>query len=214
MPRRSLISIVFGLSVLALACSAQKPDHFKAGDVLFQDLNSPQSQAVKLATGSEFTHCGIVLEREGELVVYEAVQPVRVIPLKQWINQGVEGRVVCRRVKSSGLDPANLEKMRLVAESHLGKNYDLYFGWSDDRMYCSEYVWKIYDRGLGVELAAPRKLADYDLSHPAVQAKMAERYGDDVPLDEPVVAPSDLYQSTFLETVYDSKSGKEKQTGD
>ena len=209
MPRLILISITLGLTILALACSAQKADHFKAGDVLFQDLDSPQSQAVKLATGSEFTHCGIVLGREGELVVYEAVQPVRVIPLEQWINQGVNARVVSRRPQSIELTSERLEKMLEVAESHLGKNYDLYFGWSDDHMYCSEYVWKIYQGAIGVELAEPRQLSDYDLTHPAVQEKMAERYGDDIPLDEPVVAPSDLYQSAILETVYDSNSKTE-----
>ena len=33
-----------------------------------------------------------------------------------------------------------------------GKHYDFWFEWSDERIYCSELVWKIYRRGLGIEL--------------------------------------------------------------
>ena len=32
------------------------------------------------------------------------------------------------------------------------KDYDLYFEWSDDKIYCSELVWKIYKNGADIEL--------------------------------------------------------------
>ena len=37
------------------------------------------------ATGSPYTHCGIVFEKDGKLMVLEAVQPVGEIPLETFI---------------------------------------------------------------------------------------------------------------------------------
>jgi hypothetical protein len=33
--------------------------------------------------------------------------------------------------------------MKATGEGFLGKDYDLTFGWSDERLYCSELVWKV-----------------------------------------------------------------------
>jgi hypothetical protein len=164
----------------------------KAGDIVFQDLETSQSQALKLATGSEYTHCGVVFENDGNFVVYDAVGPVRVIPLQEWIRKGVNRHVVAKRLDTlrRSLTGETLEQMRLVAERHLGKDYDLVFDWSDDQMYCSELVWKVY------------QLGSFRLDHPVVKAKLQERYGDSVPLDQPVVAPSDLFDSENLKLVY------------
>ncbi len=62
-------------------------------------------------------------------------------------------------------------------------------------------VWKIYKEGLGVELGELRRLGDFDRSHPAVRDKLRERYGANVPLDEPVISPGALADSPLLETV-------------
>ncbi len=69
-------------------------------------------------------------------------------------------------------------------------------------MYCSELVWKI-DRHAGVELCPPRRFRDYDLEKPSVRKIIRERFGgmDKLPLDEKVVAPSDLAASPLLEPV-------------
>jgi hypothetical protein len=39
---------------------------------------------------------------------------------------------------------------------------------------------------------------DFDLTDIAVQAKMRERYGSDVPLDAPVISPVAMEQSPLL----------------
>jgi hypothetical protein len=45
---------------------------------------------------------------------------------------------------------ASILKLRQTAEGFLGRLYDLTCDWSDDRMYCSELVWKSYDSALGI----------------------------------------------------------------
>jgi uncharacterized protein YycO len=82
-----------------------------------------------------------------------------------------------------------------------GKPYDLTFEWSDDRIYCSELVWKIYDRGIGIQVGKIKKLRDFDLSNDVVKNKMKERYGDQIPLDETVISPGDMFSSKLLKTV-------------
>jgi len=80
----------------------------------------------------------------------------------------------------------------------LGRPYDLTFDWSDDRMYCSELVYKIYDRALGIKIGELQRVRNFDLTDAAVQAKMRERYGDAVPLDAPVISPAAMGQSPLL----------------
>ena len=202
--RRTALFLLSAFALLALSCSRLGDYEPKSGDILFQDLESPQSQAVKLATGSEYTHCGIVFQDGDNFVVYEAVGPVRIVPLDDWIAQGVGATYEAKRLTPLGkyLTPGALAEMREYADSQLGKPYDLVFNWSNDEIYCSEYVWKIYYEAFGLELTPLRRLGSYDLSHEAVQTKLRERYGDDVPRDEPVVSPADLFESEHLYTVF------------
>ena len=79
--------------------------------------------------------------------------------------------------------------------------YDLTFEWSDSRVYCSELVWKMYERALGIRVGELQRLRDFDLSDPVVRAKMKERYGDAVPLDEQVISPAAMFDSPLLEVV-------------
>jgi hypothetical protein len=91
-----------------------------------------------------------------------------------------------------------IKRMKNVAGVHIGKKYDPYFGWSDDRLYCSEFVWKIYKRALDVELGKPRHIKEYKLDHPDVQKKLRERYGKNIPYDEPAISPQDILECPLL----------------
>jgi hypothetical protein len=190
--------------LFAAACTRFSGYAPKAGDIVFQDLESTQGQALKLATGSQYTHCGIVFETNGNFVVYDAVGPVRMIPLQEWIRKGVNQHFVAKRLDTlrQNLTKETLEQMRKVAERHLGKEYDPVFDWGDEQMYCSEFVWKVYQEGMGLELTPLRQLGSFQLDHPIVKAKLRERYGDSVPLARPVVSPSDLFDSENLKLVY------------
>lgn len=172
------------------------------GDIIFQTSKSAQSKAIQLATGSEFSHMGIVYKNNEELFVYEAVQPVKLTPLKDWIERGENAQFVVRRLRDNRLlTPANLNRMKEVGQRFLGKDYDIYFGWSDERIYCSELVWKIYKEALGIEIGQLQTLQDFDLTHETVKEKMRERYGDQIPLLEKVISPASMIQSELLFTV-------------
>ena len=135
--------------------------------------------------------------------VFEAVQPVKLTPLADWVARGQGGHFVTKRLRdaATALTPAALARLKAAGQPLLGHNYDLYFGWSDDRIYCSELIWKMYDRGLHRQLGQLQHLRDFDLSHPAVQAKLRERYGNSLPLAETVISPVSLFNSPELVTV-------------
>ena len=192
------------LVLLAAACSSDGQYLPKDGDVVFQVSQSAQSRAIQLATGSPYSHMGIVYLREGEPFVFEAVQPVKLTPLRDWIKRGKGGQFVAKRLRDSRtlLSPQVLQQMKSIGEEFSGRDYDVYFEWSDERMYCSELVWKIFKRGAGIEIGTLAKLGDFDLSPPAVKEKLHERFGDAVPLSETVISPSSMFESPMLETVF------------
>lgn len=177
------------------------PQIWRDGDVVFHRSRSSQSRAIALATGSEWTHCGIVFQEKGAWKVLEAVQPVRAVSLESWIKRGEKGLFAVKRLKNGSLSEAQLKKMKTEGRAFLGKNYDWAFGWSDDKIYCSELVWKIYKNGAGIELCPTQRLGDFDLESPEVRQKIRERWGEKLPLEEPVVPPSALFSSSILEAV-------------
>ena len=174
---------------------------FREGDVVFTGSPAGQGAAIMAATGSPFTHCGIVFRNAGEWMVLEAVQPVRTVTLAHFIAHANPATFAVKRLKAP-LDPAAVQKARKWAEAQIGKNYDARFQWGDDKLYCSELVWKIY-REAGIELCAPRHFTDYHLDDPQVKKLLDERYGgaSHLPKDEKVVAPSDLAASPLLTAV-------------
>jgi hypothetical protein len=99
------------------------------------------------------------------------------------------------------LTPEVLQKMKQVGESFAGKNNDLTFEWSDEKIYCSELIWKIYQRATGLEIGQLEKLSSFDLSNDAVKKIMKERYGDKIPANEIVISPVSVFNSELLETV-------------
>ena len=91
--------------------------------------------------------------------------------------------------------------MKAVAEKYKGKHYDPFFEWSDERIYCSELVWKIYQEVTGMELGKLQQLKDFDISSEPVKQKLKERYGSKIPLQESVISPAAIFESPLLKTV-------------
>ena len=173
------------------------------GDLIFQSSQSKQSQAIEIATDSKYSHCGIVFFENDVPFVYEAVQPVGKRKMTDWISSGVNQTCVIKRFK--GIDTVSnnaLLKMIKYATSHFGKNYDAYFSWTDKEMYCSELIYKTYLNGLNFKLVIPKMLRDFNLDAPVVRKIMRERYGENIPYDQLMISPGQLYDSPYLISVY------------
>ena len=125
------------------------------------------------------------------------------IRVKRISNKLKTAGYVIKRLKNAAqvLTPTTISKMKKVGDEFIGKNYDLTFEWSDDKIYCSELIWKIYKEATGLEIGKLQKLKDFDLTNPLVRTKMRERYGNNIPLNEPVISPGAIFNSDLLITV-------------
>jgi hypothetical protein len=184
--------------------AAARPPALRDGDLVFQTSRSAQSGAVAAATSSRLTHMGVVLLQDGRPMVLEAVEPVRLTPFDAWRRRGLDGRVWVRRLRDADavLDAPALDRMRTLGHAWLGRHYDLQFRWDDDRLYCSELAWKLYDRAAGVRLGRLQRAGDLALGSPEVQRKVRERFaaGGFDPA-EPVVTPQAIFDDRRLVAV-------------
>ncbi len=207
-------TLVATLTVLAIATNTHSTATLKkktkqettaryhAGDIVFQESHSMQCEAVKAATGSQWSHCGIVLPHAGKLMVLEAVQPVQWEEIDAWKKRGNNNVMKVKRLKSdSVLTDEAIAKMVKFGEPLVGKNYDIYFNWSNTEWYCSELVWKIYKDALGLDVGTLKPLKDYNLQHPLVKEIMQQRYGSSPPLNELMISPGAIFESALLKDV-------------
>ena len=181
--------------MLFLSCAFAAPAEVRDGDLVFHRSRSEQARFLEAATHSPLTHVGVVTVREGAPWVLEAVEPVKLTPLREWADRAADGKIAIRRPKVE-VPPEGRARMEAVARGWIGRHYDLAFGWSDERLYCSELVHKLF-LVAGVELGTPHPLGDFDLSDPAVRKAAEARWGR-IPVEELVVAPVDLYLDTDL----------------
>ncbi len=202
------------LSLISAPLQAgEKPKHptydYRDGDIVLYSGSGNQAKAVKEATGSPYTHCGVVFLVKGKWWVFEAVHPVKGTPLEEFMGRDIDQYRALRLKKP--MDPeAVADKVGNWIKEQIGKPYDVKFRWENEKLYCSELVWKLYSVA-GIELCEKRAFKDYNLEAPAVARMIKQRYGGakKLPLDEPVVAPSDIAASELLiEVPRLAKAGK------
>jgi len=200
--KKLLIFAVLGLLYL-LGCGDSLAEQLRDGDIIFQTSRSEQSFAIQKATHSQYSHMGIVFFRNASPHVYEAINTVQYTLLRKWVDRGEGGHYVVKRLREADriLTSQAVKKLRQAGNKFQGKPYDSYFEWSDKRIYCSELVWKIYDRGLSIRIGRLQKVRDLDLSDPIVKTKIKERYGNKIPTDETVISPGEMFSSDLLVTV-------------
>lgn len=194
--------LIVNLSALLFVVSSASAD-LKPGDLVFKTSTSKLSMAIQLASHSRYSHMGIILFKEGKPVVFHAGPTMRYDPYEAWASSGVDGHYVVKRLKShpDGLSNSELEKIMGKVRGFEGDPYDHFFEWSDERIYCSELVWKLYDRALKIQIGERKQLKDFDLSHEEVKARMTEYYGENIPFEEPIISPAAMFDSELLYTV-------------
>ena len=170
----------------------------QAGDVLFQSLpHSPLANAIEGATGSPFSHCGIVARDDNRWVVYEAYSKVERTPLNEFLQRGRNYAFAVYRLKPE----YHGEVSSLLAEIRrdIGKPYDRRYRFDDDAIYCSKLVFMAYQETTGDELGKTVKLGD--LRWKRFRETIERIEGGPVPLERQMITPKHLSQARQLKYV-------------
>ena len=166
----------------------------REGDVIFQTSKSQQSPLIQIGTRSKITHCGIIVMRGGKPYVLETLKTLVLTPLDKFIARGEDGKYWIKR--------SSKENIKIKYAKYLGKPYDLSFKFDNGRFYCSELVYDIYQKQLGIELAEPRQVKDYLILFtdrlPKIKRAMKRR---GISKEQYAIAPVDIFNSEYLESV-------------
>ena len=151
--------------LISVSLFSQTESQLKTGDIVFISNSGGQGKAIQLATKSKYTHVGIIFVENGIVYVYHAVEPVTKSTFKDFLKYSADNKYVVKRLKNQIMsnDKTN-EQMHAMAISLLNKHYDIYFDWKDNEWYCSEFVWKLYNRNYKIEIGSLRPMKDFDLS--------------------------------------------------
>lgn len=143
------------LLLTTICCFADCGSTYKEGDIVFQMSKSEQAPYVMMATGSLYSHCGIIVYKNDKPYVLEASNVVKLTPLDDWYDKSRFNVVFCYRVFD--------KPIKIRYKKYLGQRYDTSFKFDNGKMYCSELVYEIYKNQFGIELCKPRKVKDYHI---------------------------------------------------
>lgn len=170
---------------------------FRAGDVLLQHFASKLGSVIADVSNSQYSHCGMVLIRDNEPHVIEAIGPVRIVPVEDWIKQGQLHHFT--QLRPRRLTAVQIEKAIDEAEKMLGQPYDIQYEWDDEKIYCSELIYKAFDRALGIEIGEKQKLRELKWkTHPLFITYLA---GGRLPLNRVMVTPESLVRCERLKLI-------------
>lgn len=135
----------------------------KVGDILLQPLDCWSCSLIEAEEETIYSHVGMVLAVQPEVIVAEALGTVRVMPLKTFQARNAKsGKLSVRRLTHEGavdyLQKNQRAFERMYYDWFHGSKYDHAFLWNnvdengDEMFYCSEFITKIYQGFLGIEL--------------------------------------------------------------
>lgn len=194
-----VVSLIVLFAVFSLRVQASP---YQDGDIVFHESLSNQSKAIQEATGSRWSHVGIIFQERGRWLVAEAVGPVRYTSLAKFIARGKKHEF--RIYRLPGLTPDQKSELRNQADKFKGRGYDIYFEWSDNLIYCSEFVYKVFKAATGVDIGVIQKFRDLKLDGPfarrLIQLRLTDK-GRALNLDEEIVTPASQISDSKLSLV-------------
>lgn len=192
------------ISCLALTfsgCSPSIPDGYapREGDMVFQSLpHSPLSDAIEGATGSPYSHCGIVAFGSDEWVVIEALGTVRETSLQDWIDRGREDQFAAFRLDASV--SARIPDIIDRARKYLGCPYDIHYSFDDEHIYCSELIQKAFRDATGRLIGKTQRLGE--LNWQPFESTIRAIEGS-VPLEREMITPRALTEASELSKIFE-----------
>ena len=204
--RAARIRLCLLFAILAGLAMYFRPDRFFAallydkheGDIVFQSLpRNELSDAIEGISESHWSHCGVLVCDGGKWMVAEAIGEVHLTPLNLWLLRSRHCRFAAYRVDA--MVEADMPRLRKAIDAMMGKAYDYNYAPDDAEIYCSELVFKAYDRGLGMKVGEWQRLGTLNWKPFEKFIRAMEQGG--LPLDREMVTPVALTRSPLVHKV-------------
>lgn len=189
---------VFFIIQNLLSLGAYQP---KEGDLYFQSLpRNAVVNAIEGASESPYSHCGILVRKGDEWFVLEAIGPVMETPLAKWITQARDRHYDVFRLEAE--HERNIPAFIKAARKYMGRPYDIRYRMDDEKIYCSELIFKGYRDATGKSLGKLVKFGDLKwVRHTPVILAIE----GSIPLNRIMITPRHLSEAKQLEKVFSSK---------
>ena len=200
---RWMILLALALSSCKEGAEGQAAYEPAEGDILFQSLpNEPGMDlvdAIEGATNSPYSHCGMVFRDDDQWMVIEAIGPVKITHLLDYIARGREHKLWVYRFDEDKRKhvPAALAAMK----EDLGKPYDPRYRFDSEAIYCSELIYRGWKAATGEGLGKVVTLGSLDWQHYKPVIEAIEGPGNH-PLDREMITPRDLAKAPGLRLVH------------
>lgn len=183
-------------------CSQDAEDGYEKrnGDIYFQSLPySALVYAIEGATHSPYSHCGVLSQEEGHWYIWEAIGPVRRTLLDDWINQGRGGNYSVFRVDADYEE--GIPDLLSAVKGYQGRPYDILYSFDDEKIYCSELIFKAFNTVYSEELGDVTALGD--LNWEPYEA-IIRAIDPSLPLKRKIITPRALSEASQLAEIYSS----------
>lgn len=171
---------------------------FRDGDIIFQEGDGERSKHIAAVTESSVTHCGLIIIDKNRVMVLEADDKVVKTPIEEFIACGKDKKFALARIEDLPEDKAS--KIIKEGMKYLDQPYDNKYQWDDEYLYCSELVYKAYQKGAGIELCPFVKLGD--LKYRGHEEYMGKIMGGAPSLDLKMITPAGIFKSEKLNMIY------------
>jgi hypothetical protein len=215
--KRLLFALVLCVATAAIVLYATANGDYpplQDGDLVFQTSTGAQSNAVLIASANPYTHMGLIKNAGGEIVVVEAVGPVKETPLKDWIGEGLLHRIAIYR--DPELSRAQAGAVLAAAATLYGRPYDIFFSFNNESIYCNELAYLAY-KAAGISIGKVQKVSELNFDNPLVKSLIEQRWqrhsectskGYDFEacykhiLDQELVTPASIARDSRLKKIY------------
>lgn len=185
---KALLCCLLLLPNLALASTVLEKK-LAEGDLIFIHSQTEQAAAIAESTGSTWTHVGVIVKKSGEWHVAEAVGPLQVNSLKSFIARSKDRAYKVMRFKYFS---QKMVPQLYVQLYKYNQPYDIFFEFSDERIYCSELTYKVFKAVTGRPIGQLQRTGDLKLDGPYTKRLIEERLtaiGKELDLEELIITP-------------------------
>lgn len=208
------LPLAAGAALLMLPADHADMPPLETGDLILQSHKDIQAWPVAVASGSRFSHIGVIIMRQddAEYQVLDSAGKVRQWPLEQWLDRGHGKQFQVYRDKR--LTPDQKAQLVAAATPYYGKPYDYVFLFDNDGFYCSELIYNLY-RDIGMDIGKVERIGELNVNNPVTEWLIKKRwqmhpkcagktYGDcrETVMNQDLITPASIARDPNVQLVY------------